>query len=140
MKFEIPEAKKLVHEMRFPVRWGDMDALGHVNNTVYFRYMESARVEWLRSKRDTPHGEGQGPVVVNCFCNYLRQIEYPAQLVVKMFVSDAARTAFETWYHLEKADEPGQIYATGGATVVWVDFARQKAVDLPTWMRCMVEG
>ena len=32
-----------------PIRWGDMDALGHVNNTVYFRYMEQARIEWLHA-------------------------------------------------------------------------------------------
>jgi acyl-CoA thioester hydrolase len=41
--------KKLVHVTHIPIRWGDMDAYGHVNNTVYFRYMEQARVEWLES-------------------------------------------------------------------------------------------
>ena len=49
MKFELPEHKKQVHEMVIPIRWGDMDAMGHVNNTVYFRYMEQARIEWLES-------------------------------------------------------------------------------------------
>ena len=38
--------RKLVHSVAMPMRWGDMDAQGHVNNTVYFRYMEEARVEW----------------------------------------------------------------------------------------------
>jgi hypothetical protein len=41
MKIEIPERKKLVYEMTIPIRWGDMDAMGHVNNTSYFRYMET---------------------------------------------------------------------------------------------------
>ncbi len=44
MRIEIPEDKKLVHESIISVRWGDMDALGHVNNAVYFRYIEQARV------------------------------------------------------------------------------------------------
>ena len=44
MKIEIPETKKLVFEMPLPIRWGDMDAMGHVNNTVYFRYMETVRI------------------------------------------------------------------------------------------------
>ena len=39
MKIEIPEIKKKVHEMIIPIRWGDMDAMGHVNNTVYFLYL-----------------------------------------------------------------------------------------------------
>jgi acyl-CoA thioester hydrolase len=41
MKFEIPEIKKKVHQMIIPIRWGDMDAMKHVNNTVYFRYLET---------------------------------------------------------------------------------------------------
>lgn len=140
MKILLPEIKRWVHDSPMDVRWGDMDSLGHVNNIMYFRYMETARVEWMRSTRDTPHEGNQGPVVVNCFCNYLRQVEYPAQLVVKMYVSDAARTAYESWYEIEKAGEPGKVYANGGATVVWVDFDQQKAVDLPDWMRKMVTG
>ena len=40
MRFELPEQKKLTHQMVMPIRWGDMDAMGHVNNTLYFRYME----------------------------------------------------------------------------------------------------
>ena len=39
--------RKLVHVERIAVRWGDMDAMGHVNNTVYFRYMEQARISWF---------------------------------------------------------------------------------------------
>ena len=49
MRIEIPEIKKLVYEMRFPVRWGDMDAVGLVSNTVDVRYLEPARNEWMRS-------------------------------------------------------------------------------------------
>ena len=47
MRFDLPEGLKLVHEMRIAVRWGDLDAMGHVNNTIYFRYFESLRIEWL---------------------------------------------------------------------------------------------
>ena len=39
--------RKLIHITKMPIRWGDMDAYGHVNNTIYFRYMEQARVEWI---------------------------------------------------------------------------------------------
>jgi hypothetical protein len=42
-----PPLRKLVHVERIPIRWGDMDAMGHVNNTVYFRYMEQARIGWF---------------------------------------------------------------------------------------------
>lgn len=47
---------KLIYATILPVRWGDMDAMNHVNNTVYFRYMEQARIEWLES---LGYGTGQ---------------------------------------------------------------------------------
>ena len=46
MRFELPEKKKLTFEMTIPIRWGDMDAMGHVNNTIYFRYLEILRIEY----------------------------------------------------------------------------------------------
>mgnify|MGYP002663124169 FL=1 len=116
MRIEIPEIKKLVYEMRFPVRWGDMDAMGHVNNTVYFRYLETARIEWMRSVGCNPAPDGQGPVIVNAFCNFYRQFEYPDEVLPKMYVSDPGRTTFESWATMEKVAEPGVVCAAGGAT------------------------
>ena len=46
MKLELPANKRLVHSVVVPIRWGDMHAMGHVNNAVYFRYMEIARLDW----------------------------------------------------------------------------------------------
>ena len=138
MRIEIPESKKLVHEMRFPVRWGDMDAMGHVNNAVYFRYLESARIEWMVSAGCPPQPGGQGPVIVNAFCNFYQQLEFPDEVLLKTYVSGPARTTFESWGTLERVGQPGTICAAGGATIIWVDFPRQKATDLPDWLRTLV--
>jgi acyl-CoA thioester hydrolase len=138
MKYEIPDHKKLVYKMTVPIRWGDMDAMGHVNNTLYFRYLEIIRVEWLNQYNAAPSPEGQGPVIVNAFCNFYKQLEYPGDVLLKMYVSDPARTTFETWTTMESASNPGVIYAAGGATTIWVDFPKQKAVELPQWMRELV--
>ena len=56
-----------------------------------------------------------------------------------MYASDPARTTFESWATMERASEPGVICAAGGATTIWVDFPKQKAVPLPDWMRQLVE-
>ena len=138
MKIEIPEIKKLVFEMPLPIRWGDMDAMGHVNNTVYFRYMETVRIEWMRSVGCNPDPQGQGPVIVNAFCNFYKQLEYPGEVMAKMYVSDPGRTTFETWCTLERTDQPGVVCAAGGATTIWVGFPQQKAQTLPDWMRVLV--
>ena len=138
MKIELPEQRKLVHDMVLSIRWGDMDAMGHVNNTVYFRYMETVRIEWMRAVGCDPDPQGQGPVIVNAFCNFYRQLEYPGDVRVKLYVSDPGRTTFETWCTMERTDQPGVVCAEGGATTIWVDFPQQKAETLPDWMRALV--
>ena len=138
MKIALPEQRKLVHDMVLSIRWGDMDAMGHVNNTVYFRYMETVRIEWMRAAGCDPDPQGQGPVIVNAFCNFYRQLEYPGDVRVKLYVSDPGRTTFETWCTMERTDQPGVVCAEGGATTIWVDFPQQKAETLPDWMRALV--
>ena len=138
MKIALPEQRKLVHDMVLSIRWGDMDAMGHVNNTVYFRYMETVRIEWMRAVGCDPDPQGQGPVIVNAFCNFYRQLEYPGDVRVKLYVSDPGRTTFETWCTMERTDQPGVVCAAGGATTIWVDFPQQKAETLPDWMRALV--
>ena len=140
MKIEIPEKKKLIHEMRIPIRWGDMDAMGHLNNTSYFRYMETIRIDWMHASGCMPDPKGEGPVILNAFCNFYKQLEYPGDVVLKMYVSDPARTTFETWVTMERTDAPGVICATGGATTIWVDFPAQKGKTMPDWMRRLVES
>lgn len=140
MKLALPERKKLVHELRIPIRWGDMDAMGHVNNTVYFRYMESTRIDWFDKIGVITNPQGQGPVIVNAFCNFYKQLEYPGDVLVRMFVSDPGRTTFESWCTLERTDQPGVVYAAGGATTIWVDFPQQRAVNLPDGVRALVSA
>ena len=135
MRIEIPERKKLVYQMELPIRWGDMDAMGHLNNTSYFRYMETIRIDWLSSLHQVPAADKEGIVIVNAFCNFYKQLEYPGQVLLKMYASDPAGTTFETWVTMERAEAPGLVHAAGGATTMWVDFPRQKAMPLPDWLR-----
>jgi acyl-CoA thioester hydrolase len=135
MKFDIPQKKKLVHQMTLPIRWGDMDAMGHVNNTAYFRYLEIIRIEWSTTVGCQPNPQGDGIVIVNAFCNFYKQLEYPGDVLMKMYVSDVGRSSFETWGTMERPDDPGTVYAAGGATTVWVNFPAQKSVPLPDWLK-----
>jgi len=135
LRFTLPDPRKLVHEMVIPIRWGDMDAMGHVNNTVYFRYFETARLEWLDSIRAPATPQGEGPVIVNAFCNFLRQLEYPGSVLARHFVADIGRTSFDTYLTLERTDRPGVVHAECGARIVWVDSRVPKSVPLPDWLR-----
>ena len=139
LRFHLPEQKKLVHEMTIPIRWGDMDAMGHVNNTIYFRYFEIVRLDWIFKMTGNPTLAGQGPVIVNAFCSFLRQLEFPGDLLARQYVAHPGRSSFDTYLTLERTDQPGVIWAEGGAKTVWTDYAARKSVPLPDWFRALLE-
>ena len=112
-----------------------MDAMGHVNNTVYFRYMETARLQWMGEWRMPANPQGQGPVIVNAFCNFLRQLEYPGDVIVRSYVGALGQRSFDMFYEMSRTDDPQTVYANGGATVVWVDFPAQRSLPLPAALR-----
>ena len=138
MRFELPDEKKLSLEMVIPIRWGDMDAMGHVNNTLYFRYFETIRIDWMNEIGGTPNPAGDGPVIVNAFCTFIKQLEYPGDIRLRHYVANPGRTSFDTYLTIERTDRPGVTYAEGGATMVWVNFAQQKSVPLPDWLRALL--
>ncbi len=138
MRIEVPREKKLTHEMVIPIRWGDMDAMGHVNNTIYFRYFEIVRLEWLFKVGAPTDPNGLGPVIVNAFCNFIRQLEFPGDVLAKHYVANPGRSSFDTFITLERTDHPGVIYAEGGSKTVWTDFKAQKSAPLPQWLRALV--
>ena len=104
--------------------------LGHVNNTVYFRYMEQARIEWLHDAQNGLGGfdGGSGPVVVNASCNFLRPLVYPGDLTVRMYLAKPGRTSVESYYDIFQ-DETR--YADGAAKMVWIDLQSGRPTPLP---------
>ncbi|MEO8303063.1 MAG: thioesterase family protein [Betaproteobacteria bacterium] len=119
----------LVHTSRQAIRWADMDRLGHVNNTVYFRYAEQARIEWLyRLRPNADPFAGTGPVIVNASCTFLLPLVYPGEVEVRMYLADPGRTSVGSFYEILK---DGTKFADGAAKLVWIDIAGGRSVPLP---------
>jgi uncharacterized protein YceH (UPF0502 family)/acyl-CoA thioesterase FadM len=135
LRFVLPEGARRVHQMVMPLRWGDMDAMGHVNNTLYFRYMEICRLDWIFAVGVDPKLSTAGPVIINAFCNFLRQLEFPGDICVTMSVANPGRSSFDTFHTIERVDEPGVVYAEGGARTVWTDYAAKRSAPMPDWFR-----
>lgn len=125
----------LVFELEIPIRWGDMDALGHVNNTVYFRYMEQTRISWFDTMGFGSRYSTEGPIIVSAHCTFERQFEYPGTVLCRHYVGRIGNSSFETFDEMSRADDPGRICAHGGARVVWVDYGKQKSRPLPEHAR-----
>jgi acyl-CoA thioester hydrolase len=118
-----------------PLRWGDMDAQGHVNNVQYFRYTEQARIEWFDRFAPERHREGRGPVVAQTGCRFIRSIVYPATIEVLVYCAVPGRSSFRHRYVIRDIAQPELRYAEGEAVMVWVDHATQKSTPLPDWVR-----
>ena len=122
-------------ELAIPIRWGDMDAMGHVNNTVYFRYMEQCRISWFGAMGILAGPEGRGPIIVNASCTFRRELVYPGTVIVRTYVGEFGRTSVETAYELVRIDDPATVYADGAAKVVWVDFPKRRSEPWPHAIR-----
>ena len=110
-----------------------MDAMGHVNNTVYFRYMEQARISWFDAL--VPEGEAwksTGIVVANASCNFKRAMTYPGTVEVKVYTDPPGGSSVATHYEMWI---DGELYADGAAMVVFIDMQRQKATRIPEDIR-----
>jgi acyl-CoA thioester hydrolase len=129
--------RKLVHVERIAVRWGDMDAMGHVNNTVYFRYMEQARISWFDALvPDNEAWKATGIVIANATCNFKRPINYPGTVDVQVFIGPPGGSSVPTFYELNIS---GELYADGAATVVFIDMQKQKPIRIPQAIREVIQ-
>ncbi len=114
------------------IRWGDLDALGHVNNVVFFQFCESARIAYFeavgldRFKQQPTDGPG----MVSAQLNFRRQLHYPGQVRVTARVTKIGQRSFTLTYAIyDTADD--QLVADGDSVCVWVDYAAGRAMTLP---------
>ena len=132
--------RTLAHVEHIPIRWGDMDAMGHVNNTIYFRYMEQARISWFGEL--VPEDEAwqsTGIVIANASCNYKRAITYPGMVEVKLLVGAPGGTSVPTYYEL-RVDADPEPYADGAAVVVFINMKTQMPARIPDGIRNKLES
>lgn len=121
------------------VAWGDMDAFGHVNNTVFFRYFESTRIAYMRAIEAMGEGHSDGflPVVASARCDFLAPVVFPDTVVGKTRVSRLGNSSFDMAYELMSQGQ-GRTVARGEATVVNIDPTNGKSRPLPSALRSRI--
>ena len=114
-----------------------MDAMGHVNNTTYFQYLESARVGYFEAagwdSRDTSPTR-QGPVVVTQTFNYRRQLRYPADVEVGVACTEVRGRSFVLSYGVFRKGSD-ELLGDGTSVLVWLDYAAGHAIEIPPEVR-----
>lgn len=126
--------------LRIAVAWGEMDAYGHVNNAVFFRYFESARIAYFDAAgfRDpTAHG-GIGPILASTHCRFRSPLFFPDLVYVGARVTDLAADRFTMEYRLV-SERSGGVAAEGGGVVVAYEYATGRKAVLPDAVRRSIE-
>ncbi|MFB6250005.1 MAG: acyl-CoA thioesterase [Salinibacter sp.] len=126
----LPDAARPVHTEEVSVRWGDMDAGGHVNNSRFFTYFEQARVGWLEAALPGPLFAESGPVLAEATCDFRRPLTYPARLSIDVYATPPGRSSLKTVYDATRADTAERV-ATGTAVLVWVSVEGSETVPVP---------
>lgn len=117
------------------VRWGDMDAFNHVNNSVYATYLEEVRLRWFASIQGPWADAGMGPVVASMRIEFRRPIEWPEELSVSMSCERVGRSSLTLPFVMHSAADVSVLYAEGSTVLVWIDRTSGKSIDLPEHVR-----
>ncbi|WP_299732608.1 thioesterase family protein [uncultured Endozoicomonas sp.] len=106
-----------------PVAWGEMDALQHVNNVVYFRYFESARLDYFNRLElmEKAKETGIGPVLSHAECFFKIPVTHPDTLLIGSRVSDIQDDRLTMEYRIV-SKKLGKVTTTGKATAVMFNF------------------
>jgi len=128
-------------ELDVAVKWGEMDAYQHLNNTVYFRYFEDARIAYFervdlhRLKEQT----GIGPILASTRCRFRVPLTYPDTVTVAARVAELGDDRFRMEYQV-RSHRHGKIAAEGGGVLVPLDYATGRKVPLPDVLRQRIDA
>lgn len=120
------------------IAWGDMDAFGHVNNTVYLKYFESARVQYFDAIPSLAGFEGSAiPVVAKISCEYKKPVVYPDTLVMEVGVVEMGRASMQM--ACKMISPKVGLAAIAKCTIVLIDVEKGHSVRIPDNWRKAVE-
>ena len=127
-----------VYRKIVPLRWGDLDAMSHLNNTLYFRLMEEARISWFRENDLILRSGGEGPILAFASCDFLKPMHYPCDAMVTHQVTRVGRSSLDVEITIEGDEATPLLYAKGKNVLVWVDYASGRSAPWPETLRAVL--
>ena len=125
-------------EVQLPVQWGDMDAFQHVNNTVFLRWFESARIAYFE-KVGMPTGAGgtaAGPILARATVDFRKPVTFPDRITSRARIAKVGTTSFTMAY--QAVSEKLGVVAEGEGVVVMFDYRSQAKVPVDDALRARI--
>jgi acyl-CoA thioester hydrolase len=120
-------------------RWGDMDALGHVNNAKFFTYDESVRLAYFEAlmKDDPRFWKDYGLILAHIEADFLAQLKPPAELAIGFRIAKFGKTSLRTEAAMFRGEHP---VAVTRAVIVWFDYRSNTSLPLPEAVKARVRA
>lgn len=127
------------HRIELPVRWGDVDMLGHVNNAKFFTYDESSRIQYFEAiGADDPRmWKDYGLILASIGADFIEQLRYPSDLVIGTRVTRIGRSSMNTLSGLFVGE---RLVAAVRGVLVWFDYIAQKPLAVPEPIRAAIRA
>lgn len=129
---------RLLARVPITVRWRDLDAYNHVNNSNFLTYLEEARLVWLASIDGEWKADDFSPVLAASQINFREQIEWPAELVVEVVCEKLGNSSLTLAHRITSADGK-RLYSDASVVMVWINPATGRPVPLPVAVRAACE-
>jgi len=131
-----PELAEFPIVVEVPVAWGDMDAFRHVNNVVYLRWFETARIALFEAVgwRHTLEASGVGPILARTSCVFRAPVTFPDTIWVGARIEDLGVDRFTMIYRVVSKGLD-RIAAEGDGRIVSFDYAKGRKAPLPEAIR-----
>src|SRR5512145_2313583 len=125
--------------MNIPVAWGEMDAMGHVNNIIYFRYFETIRIEYFNRLKMMEYSRetGIGPILASTECRFKMPLQFPDTIIVGAKILSMEADRFVMGYEVFSTKHK-RIAADGEGVVVTYDYGNNKKVPIPDVLRTRI--
>ncbi len=129
----------LLHSLPIELRWRDLDAFNHVNNSNFMTYLEEARIRWFESLGEDWVTDATAPLLAAVQMNYRQPIPYPGSIVVELTADRVGNSSVTLGHRIISAD--GRVlHADGHVVMVWIDRATGRPTALPDVVRRMAGG
>jgi acyl-CoA thioester hydrolase len=131
----LPMHTDKVFSTNIEVRFRDLDALGHVNNAVFFTYFEEGRKQFSKKVFDVSDSSDFKFIMAHIRCDFIRPIRLNDHIILHMWVKDIGTKSFSFKYHIVDFADETKVYAAGESTQVWYDYDKNRSIEVPVRMR-----
>jgi acyl-CoA thioester hydrolase len=117
------------------VRFRDLDAIGHVNNAVFFTYFEEGRKHFSKKVFEVSDVSDFNFIMAHIQCDFIKPIQFSDRVILQMWVKDIGTKSFSFEYRLVDFSDEAMVYATGKSTQVCYDYQKNRSIEVPAKMR-----